>query len=103
MVEFLKAQTTQLTNKPIGVISTNTGGAELGNAIARAGANATEMFFQEAVTEQQKLGKDTVAKIRIRQDDGSLDFKELPTSLSDVARETATPLLQKRYADALYV
>jgi len=103
MVEFLKAQTTQLTNKPIGVISTNTGGVELGNAIARAGANATEMFFQEAVTEQQKLGKDTVAKIRIRQDDGSLDFKELPTSLSDVARETATPLLQKRYADALYV
>lgn len=103
MVEFLKAKTTQFTNKPIGVISTNTGGAELGNAIARAGANATEMFFQEAVTEQKKLGKDTVAKIRIRQDDGSLDFKELPTSLSDVARETATPLLQKRYADALYV
>tara|TARA_R110002012_G_scaffold79605_3_gene202400 strand:- start:3351 stop:5405 length:2055 start_codon:yes stop_codon:yes gene_type:complete len=103
MVEFLKAKTTQFTNKPIGVISTNTGGAELGNAIARAGANATEMFFQEAVTEQKKLGKDTVAKIRIRQEDGSLDFKELPTTLSDVARETATPLLQKRYADALYV
>lgn len=105
MVEFLKAQPTSFINKPIGVISTNTGGVELGNAIAQAGANATEMFFREAVKEQTQLGKDTATelKIKIRDQDGNLQFQELPGTLSDVARETATPILQKRYAETLYV
>ena len=105
MVEFLKAQPTSFINKPIGVISTNTGGVELGNAIAQAGANATEMFFREAVKEQTQLGKDTATelKIKIRDEDGNLQFQELPGTLSDVARETATPILQKRYAETLYV
>ena len=105
MVEFLKARPTSFVNKPIGVISTNTGGVELGNTIAQAGANATEMFFREAVNEQTKLGKKTATelKIKVRDDDGNLQFQELPATLSDVARETATPILQKRYAETLYV
>ncbi len=105
MVEFLKARPTSFVNKPIGIISTNTGGVELGNAIAQAGANATEMFFREAVDEQTKLGKKTATelKIKVRDDDGNLQFQELPATLSDVARETATPILQKRYAETLYV
>ena len=104
MVEFLTPKRNTFVNKTVGVVSTNTGGAEVGRAIEQAGARATQMFYEEAVKEQKKVGVDTVRKMKsvvTRNDQGELEFEALPDNLSDVARETATPYLLKRYANQL--
>ena len=49
MVEFLTPKRNSFVNKTVGVVSTNTGGAEVGRAIEQAGARATQMFYEEAV------------------------------------------------------
>lgn len=104
MVQFLTPKRNTFVNKTVGVVSTNTGGAELGRTIEQAGARATQMFYEEAVKEQKKVGVDTVRKMKsvvTRNDKDELEFEELPDNLSDVARETATPYLLKRYANQL--
>jgi hypothetical protein len=103
MVEFLRAKTSTFTNKPMGVIDTRTGGAEVGKAIANLGNNITEMAFKDAVKDQEKLGKDTVLQMPVRDENNDLVIAELPTNLSSVARETAEPLLQRKMADAIYM
>jgi len=103
MAEFLRAKTSTFTNKPMGVIDTRTGGAEVGKAIANLGNNITEMAFKDAVKDQEKLGKDTVLQMPVRDENNDLVIAELPTNLSSVARETAEPLLQRKMADAIYM
>lgn len=103
MAEFLRAKASTFTNKPMGVIDTRTGGAEVGKAIANLGNNITEMAFKDAVKDQEKLGKDTVLQMPVRDENNDLIIAELPTNLSNVARETAEPLLQRKMADAIYM
>lgn len=104
MAEFLTPKRNTFINRQVGVVSTNTGGQQLGRAIQEAGARATQMFYEEAVKEQKKVGIETVRKmpsVMTRNDQGQLEFEALPDNLSDVARETATPYLLKRYANQL--
>ena len=103
MAEFLRAKASTFTNKPMGVIDTRTGGAEVGKAIANLGNNITEMAFKDAVKDQEKLGKDTVLQMPVRDENNDLVIAELPSNLSSVARETAEPLLQRKMADAIYM
>ena len=46
MVEFLKAKQTQYINKPIGVIGTNTGASDVGQALMNAGNMISEIAFR---------------------------------------------------------
>ena len=104
MAEFLTPKRNSFINRTVGVVSTNTGAAQVGRAIEQAGAKATQMFYEEAVKEQKKVGVETVRKmpsVMTRNDQGELEFETLPENLSDVARETATPYLLKRYANQL--
>lgn len=104
MAEFLTPKRNSFINRTVGVVSTNTGAAQVGRAIEQAGAKATQMFYEEAVKEQKKVGIETVRKmpsVMTRNDQGELEFETLPENLSDVARETATPYLLKRYANQL--
>ena len=104
MAEFLTPKRNSFINRTVGVVSTNTGAAQVGRAIEQAGARATQMFYEEAVKEQKKVGVETVRKmpsVMTRNDQGELECETLPENLSDVARETATPYLLKRYANQL--
>lgn len=105
MAEFLKAKTTTFVNKPLGIISTRTGAAESFDALARAGARAQDMFYQEAVENQKKLGRDYVQNLRVqaRDEDGNLTYTELDKSLSQVAASEAAPLLRRKMSNALLV
>ena len=105
MVEFLKAKTTTYVNKPRGLINVDTGAKQVGDAIARAGAQAQQMFYEDAVRKQKALGVETVSKMKVqaRDEGGNFTYAELDTSLSQVAKETAQPLLRQRMADALLV
>lgn len=101
MVEFLKAKPTSFVNRPRGIIDTRTGEGEVYEQVARLGDQMSRMGFEEAVVEQEKLGKDYVASLQTRDEQGNLQFVSLPESLSKVARDAATPQLRKRYANEL--
>ena len=101
MVEFLKAKPTSFVNRPRGIIDTRTGEGEVYEQVARLGDQMARMGFEEAVVEQEKLGKDYVASLQTRDEQGNLQFVSLPESLSKVARDAATPQLRKRYANEL--
>jgi len=101
MVEFLKAKPTSFVNRPRGIIDTRTGEGEVYEQVARLGDQMSRMGFEEAVVEQEKVGKDYVASLQTRDEQGNLQFVSLPESLSKVARDAATPQLRKRYANEL--
>ncbi len=103
MVEFLKAKGTSFVNKPVGVNNVNTGAVEAGQTLARVGQQLATQFFADAEQEQIKLGKEVGLTLPVRDDDGNLAFQTTPTSLSDVAKNAAEPIIQKRYEDALNV
>ena len=102
MVEFIKSKTSAYVNKPVGVISTNTGATDVGNSIAKLGAGIQERAFRDAVEEQEKVGKDTVMKLSVVDENNQLVMAELPTNLSQVARNVAEPLLRKKMGTAIY-
>jgi hypothetical protein len=101
MVEFLKAKPTSFVNKPRGIIDTRTGEGQVYEQIANLGDQMSRMGFEDAVVEQEKIGKDYVASLQTRDEQGKLQFVALPESLSKVARDAATPQLRKRYANEL--
>lgn len=103
MVEFLKAKGTSFVNKPVGVNNVNTGAVEAGQTLARVGQQLATQFFADAEQEQIKLGKEVGLTLPVRDLDGNLDFQTTPTTLSDVAKNAAEPIIQKRYEDALNV
>ena len=103
MVEFLKAKGTSFVNKPVGVNNVNTGAVEAGQTLARVDQQLASQFFADEEQEQIKLGKEIGLTLPVRDDDGNLAFQTTPTSLSDVAKNAAEPIIQKRYEDALNV
>lgn len=105
MVEFLKAKTSTYVNKPMGVIDVRTGASQVGEALQRAGNQAQQMFFKEAVDNQKKLGRESVDKMKVqaRDDQGKFIYAEVDPSLSDVARDVAEPLLRQKMSEALLV
>jgi hypothetical protein len=105
MAEFLKAKTTTFVNRPLGIISTRTGAAESFEALSRAGQQAQQMFYEEAVDNQKKAGRDYVQNLRVqaRDEDGNLTYTEIDKSLSQVATREAEPLLRAKMSNALLV
>ena len=72
MVEFLKAKPTSFVNRPRGIIDTRTGEGEVYEQVARLGYQMSRMGFEEAVVEQEKVGKDYVASLQTRDEQGNL-------------------------------
>ena len=103
MAEFLKAKPTTFINRPRGIVDTRTGEAEVYEQVARLGNEMSRMGFEEAVKDQEKLGKEYVASLSTRDEQGNLRYVELPESLSEVAKDAATPMLQRRYANELQI
>jgi hypothetical protein len=105
MAEFLKAKTTTLVNKPLGIVSTRTGAPEAFEALASAGQRAQQMFYEEAVVNQKQAGKDYVnnLKVQARNEKGEFIYAELDPSLSKVATREAQPLLRAKMSNALLV
>ena len=103
MAEFLKTKTSTFVNRPVGIVSTNTGATEVGNAIAKLGSEIQDRAFRDAVVEQEKLGQDTVMNLSVLDENNKLVMRQLPTNLSQVARNTAEPLLRKKMSNAIQV
>lgn len=105
MVQFLKAKPTSFINKPVGIVSTDTGGQKAGQVLANVAQNIATQAFAFATKDQEKFGKDyaRTMKIDIRDENGNLQFKDIDSTLSDVARASAEPLVRQRYGEALQI
>lgn len=105
MAEFVRAKKASFINKPMGVINTATGAGEAFDQLSRLGDQAQQMFYKEAVINQQKAGKDYVdnLKVQARNKKGEFIYAELDKSLSKVATRTAEPLLREKMSNALLV
>ena len=105
MAEFVRAKKASFVNKPMGVINTATGAGEAFDQLSRLGDQAQQMFYKEAVINQQKAGKDFVdnLKVQARNKKGEFIYAELDKSLSKVATRTAEPLLREKMSNALLV
>jgi hypothetical protein len=105
MVQFLKAKPTSFVNKPVGIVGTDTGGQRAGQVLARVAQDIATTAFARATADQEKFGKDYARnmKIDIRDTEGNLQFKDIDSTLSDIARASAEPLVRQRYGEALRV
>lgn len=94
MVSFVKSKGSSFINKRVGVARVDTGAIQANEQLARTGQQLAQQYFKEATKNQIELGEDYVAKLPVRDEDGNLQFKEI-SGLSDVAENTAKPLLRK--------
>ena len=114
MAEFIRAKQSSFINKPIGVVSVDTGGIQAGKALADTGDRLANMYFKEATDLEQEKGRDYVANLSTRKivkeydmfdneigETSELNFQPIDTNLSAVAQSTAKPLMQRKYALAL--
>ena len=115
MVEFIRAKQSSFINKPVGVVSVDTGGIQAAKVQADVFNSLATMYFKDATEQEIQKGKDFVAnlstrKMIVEESDpmgnptvvrSELDFRPLDASLSKVAQQTAKPLLEKKYALAL--
>ena len=54
MVSFLKSKGTSFINKPVGVVSSATGGEQLANTIFQTANNLSNQFFAQAKADEIK-------------------------------------------------
>jgi len=114
MVEFIRAKQSSFINKPVGVVSVDTGGIQAAKVQADVFNSLATMYFKDATEQEIQKGKDYVANLSTRKivkeydmfdneigERSELDFRPLDASLSKVAQQTAKPLLEKKYALAL--
>ena len=105
MVQFLKAKQTTFVNKPVGVVGVDMGGQQAGRVLANVAENIAKIGFARATADQEKIGTEYARnmEIDIRDDNGNLQFKQIDSTLSDVAKASAEPIVRQRYAEALRV
>jgi len=103
MVQFLKAKPTSFINKPVGVVSTDMGGKEAANTLANVANSIATQAFARATADQEKFGKEYARSmsIDVRDTSGNLQFKPIDSTLSDVAKASAEPIVRQRYGEAL--
>ena len=102
MVEFIRAKKASFINKPVGVVSVDTGGIQAAKALADTGERLAKMYFKEATDLEQEKGRDYVASLSTRKivkeydmfdneigEKSVLDFQPIDTNLSEGAQSTA--------------
>jgi hypothetical protein len=84
-------------NKPIGVVNVRTGSNKVHEQRARNFAAAGEFAFDLAKRMQVKEGEEFAQKARIRDENGNLDYAEIPVGLGRFGRDAAERILEDRY------
>jgi hypothetical protein len=88
-------------NKPIGVVDVTTGAEKVYDAKARVASSVSDAMFTFANTLQVKEGQDFADKVRVRKEDGTINYVTPPRQLGRGGREQAQKELNKKYNVAL--
>ena len=101
MVSFIKSKGTSIINKPIGIVSVNTGEEQLYEQITQSANQLTNSALASAKQMEIQKGKDFGMSIQTRDANGFLQVEKTPDTFSDIAKQSAQNELNKIYANEL--
>jgi len=88
-------------NRPIGVVDVTTGAEKAYDAKAKIADSVSDAMFGLANTLQVKEGQEFADRVRVRKEDGSINYVTPPRQLGRGGREQAQKELNKKYNVAL--
>lgn len=100
-------QNTQIFNQPIGVVRADAGASELGAAISRAAASASEMIYREGAIQAEEVGKKAgVAQpaskiIAINPTTGLPEAYAAPAGFGRIASRSYQNMIDRRFEDSV--
>lgn len=100
-MSFIKSKGISIINKPIGIVSVNTGEQQLYEEITQSANQLTNSALASAKQMEIQKGKDFGMSIQTRDANGFLQVEKTPDTFSDIAKQSAQNELNKIYANEL--
>ena len=88
-MSFIKSKGTSIINKPIGIVSVNTGEQQLYEEITQSANQLTNSALASAKQMEIQKGKDFGMSIQTRDANGFLQVEKTPDTFSDIAKQSA--------------
>ena len=101
MAGVIKSKGAQVFSNKLSPLNTDSGSELIGNALSRATSRIADTMYSEAVVEQQELGRTTALNTPVRGSDGKLTFVDVTETMSQVARDSARPIIERNYGIAI--
>ena len=96
---FIKSKQTTFRNRPVGVVSSNTGATDLAVAQANLFNSVQKITWEEAKNDAIKKDVNTAKTLIIEDDKGNIKFEK--PKFTAVGTEKANAILNQRYANAV--
>ena len=96
---FIKSKGTTFRNRPVGVVSSNTGAVDLAVSQANLFNSVQKIAWEEAKNDAIKKDVNTAKTLVIEDDKGKLSFER--PRFTAVGSEKANAILSQRYANAM--
>ena len=103
MAGVIKSKGNQIFTSGVRQVNTDTGSAQVGQAMQRASNRIADQMYRDAVVEQQEFGRQAALTAPIRDEQNKLQFVDVTQDMSRVARNAARPILERDYARAFKV
>lgn len=103
MAGVIKSKGNQVFTAQVRSINTDTGSGYVTEALQRANARISDSVYRQAVDQQQRAGQEFARNqiiTSIKDSDGTERFVNSFDDLSQVARDSARPLIERKYASA---
>ena len=99
MIKRYRSQNTMI--KPIGIVQPSTAGIAAGESMRQTGMRLSQMFYKQAVEEQQRVGREYAANLVVKNEEGQTEYKPIPDAMSPIATRTAQGEIDRTYQTQL--
>lgn len=103
MAGVIKSKGNQVFTAQVRSVNTDTGSGYVTEALQRASARISDSLYRQAVSQQQRAGQEFARNqiiTSVKDPDGTPRFIDAYDDLSQVAQDTARPLIERKYASA---
>jgi len=103
MAGVIKSKGNQVFTAQVRSVNTDTGSGYVTEALQRANARISDSIYRQSVSQQQRAGQEFARNqiiTSIKDPDGNPVFIDAYDDLSQVALDTARPLIERKYASA---
>jgi len=103
MAGVIKSKGNQVFTAQVRSVNTDTGSGYVTEALQRANARISDSIYRQAVSQQQRAGQEFARNqiiTSVKDPDGTPRFIDAYDDLSQVAQDTARPLIERKYASA---